>query len=120
MTPAILALNLCLSFAALSALCLSLNRHHAEIFGTRPSGHRVVLLRVVGWAGILVCLLVAGEAEGWGFGPVQWIGTLSGAGAGLVLLLSYRPQWVAPAGGGALGLAMIAGVLLHFALEMAP
>ncbi len=38
MTPAILALNLGLSFAALVALCLSLNRHHAVIYGTKPSG----------------------------------------------------------------------------------
>ena len=56
MTPAILALNLGLSFAALAALCLSLNRHHAEIFVTKPSGRRVVLLRVLGWAGLVLLL----------------------------------------------------------------
>lgn len=115
MTPAILALNLGLSFAALAALCLSLNRHHADIFGTKPSGRRVVLLRILGWAGLVLGLVVAGEAEGWGFGPVQWIGALSGAGAGLVLLLSYRPRLVAPAGATALGLALAAGMLHGFA-----
>ncbi|KQT46601.1 iron transporter [Methylobacterium sp. Leaf456] len=115
MTPAILALNLGLSFAALSALCLSLNRHHAESFGAKPSGRRVVLLRVLGWIGIGLCLIVAGEAEGWGFGPVQWIGAMTGAGVGLVLLLSYRPRLVATAGAAALGLAMTVGALLHFA-----
>ncbi|WP_342148456.1 DUF3325 domain-containing protein [Methylorubrum sp. SB2] len=115
MTPAILALDLGLSFAALVALCLSLNRHHAEISGTRPSGRRVALLRVLGWAGLALGLLVAGEAEGWSFGPVRWVGALSGAGAGLVLLLSYRPRLVAPAGAAALGLALAGGALLHVA-----
>ncbi|MFY9290134.1 MAG: DUF3325 domain-containing protein [Methylorubrum rhodinum] len=115
MTPAILALNLSLSFAALSALCLSLNRHHAETFGSKPGMRRVMLLRVLGWAGIGLCLIVAGEAEGWDFGPVQWIGAVSGAGIGLVLLLSYRPRLVALAGTVALGLAMVGGVLLRFA-----
>lgn len=115
MTPAILALNLGLSFAALSALCLSLHRHHAESLGTKPTGRRATLLRILGWTGLCLCLLVAGEAEGWGFGAVQWIGTVTGAGLGLVLLLSYRPRLVVPASFTALGFAMTAGIVARFA-----
>lgn len=115
MTPAALVLNLGLSFAALSALCLSLNRHHAEVFRSRPGGRRVVLLRLLGWAGLGLGLLAAGQAEGWAFGPVQWIGTLTGTGLGLVLLLSYRPRLVGPACAAALVLAAAAGALLHSA-----
>lgn len=115
MTPSILMLNLSLGFAALSALCLSLNRHHGEIVRAKPGRRRILLLRAVGWAGIGLSLLVAGEAEGWGFGPVQWIGTLTGAGLGLVLLLSYRPRLVGWAAAAALGLATTAGVLQRLA-----
>ena len=97
MTPALLALNLGLSFAALTALCLCLDRHHAEVFGRRAGRARRIGLRFAGWAGLALSLCVAGLGEGWGFGTVQWIGAVTGAGLALVLLLSYRPGWVRPA-----------------------
>lgn len=59
MTPVILALNLSRCFAALSALCLSLHRLHAESSGTKPTGQRATLLRTLGWTGLSLCLLVA-------------------------------------------------------------
>jgi FtsH-binding integral membrane protein len=92
-----LALNLGLGFAALSALCLSLDRHHRQAFQSKPGRRRVVLLRVAGWLGLGLSLLLAGRAEGWAFGPVQWLGTLTAAGVALVLLMSYRPRIVYPA-----------------------
>ena len=69
MTPSILMLNLSLGFAALSALCLSLNRHHGEIVRANPSRRRVLLLRAVGWAGIGLSLLVAGRRRDGASGP---------------------------------------------------
>ncbi|UGB28379.1 DUF3325 family protein [Methylorubrum sp. B1-46] len=51
------------------------------------------------------------EARGRGSGPVQWIYVLSGAAAGLVLLLPYRPCLVAPAGIA----SRCRGAILHFA-----
>ncbi|WP_232631915.1 DUF3325 domain-containing protein [Methylobacterium sp. Leaf118] len=107
MTPWALVLNLGLSFAALSALCLGLNRHQADILRTRPSGQQVAGLRLLGWLGLGLSLLLAGQAEGWAFGPVQWLGALTGAGVALVLLLSYRPRLVGPA----CVLALLAAVL---------
>ncbi|MEH3116471.1 MAG: DUF3325 domain-containing protein [Methylorubrum populi] len=97
MTPAVLAANLGFGFAALAALCLSLNRHHAEVFDRRAERAAVLRLRVFGWSAIAVSLAVAGLCEGWHFGAVQWIGALTGAGVALVLLLSFRPRYVAPA-----------------------
>lgn len=97
MMPSALALNLGLGFAALSALCLSLDRHHREVFQSRPGKRRVALLRTAGWVGIGLSLFVTGQVEGWAFAPVQWIGALTGAGLALVLLLSYRPRIVYPA-----------------------
>lgn len=97
MTPLVLTVNLGLSFAGLTALCLSLNRHHAEIFDRRVERRAVLRLRAFGWAALAVSLFVAGAWEGWAFGPVQWFGALTGAAVGLVLLLSYRPRYVAPA-----------------------
>ncbi|MBD8907211.1 DUF3325 domain-containing protein [Methylorubrum zatmanii] len=107
MTPSILAANLGLSFAALAALCLSLNRHHAEVFDRKAERAAVLRLRAFGWAAIAASLVVAGIGEGWAFGPVQWIGALTGAALGLVLLLSYRPRYVAPAALVALGVAAV-------------
>ena len=97
MTPLVLAANLGLSFAALAALCLSLNRHHAEVFDRKAERAAVLRLRAFGWAAITLSLFVAGLWEGWAFGPVQLICALTGAALGLVLLLSYRPRYVAPA-----------------------
>ncbi|SFL38640.1 DUF3325 domain-containing protein [Methylorubrum salsuginis] len=115
MTLSILLLNLGLSFAALSALCLSLDRHHKDILRSKPGRSRIVLLRALGWTGLGLCLLIAGEAEGWDFGPVQWIGTLTGAGLALVLLVSYRPRSIGWAAAAAFGLAMTAGLLQRLA-----
>ncbi|ABY32488.1 MAG: DUF3325 domain-containing protein [Methylobacteriaceae bacterium] len=97
MTPLVLAVNLSLSFAALAALCLSLNRHHAEVFDRKAERAAVLRLRLFGWGAIALSFFVAGLWEGWAFGPVQWIGALTGAALALVLLLSYRPRYVAPA-----------------------
>ncbi|MFC7662340.1 DUF3325 domain-containing protein [Methylorubrum suomiense] len=115
MTPTILLLNLSLCFAALTALCLSLNRHHTEVFQSKPSARRILLLRVLGWTGIGLSLTVAGVAEGWNFGPVQWIGTLTGAAVALVLLLSYRPRLIGQACGAAIALAVAVSAMLQFA-----
>lgn len=107
MTPLVLVVNLCLSFAGLAALCLSMNRHHAQAFVGRPSRRRALSLRIAGWAGIFASFAVAVLWEGWNFGPVQWIGALSGAALLVVGLVSYRPGWIRPIAIAALPLALI-------------
>lgn len=108
MTLAVLLLNLALGFAAMAALCLSMNRHHSAAFIGKPSRRRAFVLRFAGWAGIALSFTGAVALDGWNFGPVQWIGTLSFAALLVAVLCSYRPGWIRPAALAALPVALIA------------
>ena len=112
MTPLVLALNLCLSFAGLSLLALSLDRHHRDAFGARVPKVRARMLRIAGWLAIALSLVAAVAAEGVNFGPVQWIGALTGGALPAVALLSYRPAWLRPAALAALPLALVSLALV--------
>lgn len=94
MTPLVLALNLGLSFLGLTALCVSLPRHHGAVSAAVLAPRRVVLLRLAGWTLIALSLLAAAALDGWNFGPVQWLGSLIGAGLMLIVALSYDPRAV--------------------------
>lgn len=111
MTPSSVALNLALSFSGLAALCLAMDRHHRAIFLGAPSRLRRRALRWTGWAGILASFAAAVITSDWNFGPVQWLGSLTGAALVLVGLVSYRPGWVRPAAIVALPLAAAAALL---------
>ena len=113
MTMSAVALSLALSFAGLATLALSLDRHHRAALRTPAPRRRAVGLRAAGWCGILLSLAAAIACAGWNFGPVQWIGALTGAAMAVVALLSYRPDWLRPAALIALPLALAA---LPFAL----
>jgi hypothetical protein len=111
MTPSSVALNLALSFAGLAALCLAMDRHHRAIFHGVPSRARARALRWTGWCGIAASFAAAVITADWNFGPVQWIGSLTGAALILVGLVSYRPRWIRPAALAALPLAAAAAFL---------
>ena len=111
MTPLSIALNLALSFAGLAALCLSMDRHHRAIAGRSQSSTRARSLRWAGWAAIAASFAAAIVTSDWNFGPVQWIGSLTGAALLVVGLVSYRPGWVRPAALLALPLALAAALL---------
>ena len=64
MTPIVLLANLALSFAALAALCLSMNRHHAAAFTAKPSRRTMLGLRAAGWAGIALCFALVTASFG--------------------------------------------------------
>ncbi|MCJ2009949.1 DUF3325 domain-containing protein [Methylobacterium sp. E-041] len=108
MTAIVVGLNLALCFAGLSALALSLDRHHRDAFLVRPGAARARTLRIAGWAGIGLSFVAAVALEGWNFGPVQWIGALTGAALLVVAFLSYRPGWLRPAALLALPIALVA------------
>lgn len=97
MTPVVVLLNLALCFAGFGALALSLDRHHRDALGGRVPAARILPQRLGGWGLILLSLAAAVMLEGWNFGPVQWIGALTGAALLVVALLSYRPSWLRPA-----------------------
>ena len=89
-----------LAFAGFAALCLSMERHHGEVFGTRRvPPRRRLLLQIAGW--VLLALSFPATIAGWGwsFGPAAWCGLLTLAAAPIVLLLPWRPRlvlWLAP------------------------
>lgn len=114
MTPLVVALNVALCFAGFAALALSLDRHHRDALAARVPAGRALPMRAAGWALIALSLAAAIAWEGWNFGPVQWIGALTGAGLLVVLVLSYRPVWLRPAALLALplGLALLPAILL--------
>ncbi len=108
MTPTVLVLNLALAFAGMAALCLSMDRHYAAAFLVKPRRSTALALRLSGWGALALCFGLAVLLEGWNFGPVQWIGALTGAALLVVALLSYRPGWIRPAAILALPLALAA------------
>ncbi len=96
MTVAALLLSLLLGFAGFAALALSLDRHHRAVFRAPVPGRRVGGLRAAGWSGLALSFAAAVAAAGWSFGPVQWIGSLTGSALAVVLLIAYRPTWMRP------------------------
>ena len=95
MTVAALALSLLLGFSAFSSLALSLDRHHRAAFRTpRPqaAGRRACAPRA--GAGLALSFAAAVAAGGWNFGPVQWIGSLTGSALLVVALMAYQPGWL--------------------------
>jgi hypothetical protein len=88
-----------LGFLGLAALSLSLGRHHQALWPTPPDRRRILGLRAAGWALIALSLAAAIRLDGWNFGPVDWLGTLTGAGLLLIVVQSYRPRallWLVP------------------------
>ncbi|MEH3143784.1 MAG: DUF3325 domain-containing protein [Methylobacterium frigidaeris] len=92
MTAIVVLLNLGLGLAGLGALRLSLARHHDAVFAVPLARRRALAWRAGGWVAIALSLAVAVRFEGWDFGPVQWLGTLTAAALALVVVLSYHPR----------------------------
>lgn len=107
MTVAALVLGLLLGFSGFSALALSLDRHHRAAFRTPVPKRRVGGLRAAGWAGLALSFAAAVAAGGWDFGPVQWVGSLTGSALLVVALMAYRPGWLRTAALAALPLAVL-------------
>lgn len=86
----LLALLLC--YGGFTALCLSMDRHHAALLGDKPSARRRHLLTVGGWLLLALSLWAAVASAGWGLGLVEWFAVLMLSGLLLVLLMPYRPR----------------------------
>ena len=85
-----------LNLLALAAACLSLSRHHRDLFGSAPSEFRARLLRGVALVDGALALAYAIHRLGIELGIVYWACLLMIAGAALVLLLAWRPRWALP------------------------
>ncbi|MBN3966430.1 DUF3325 domain-containing protein [Pseudomonas gregormendelii] len=88
----LLALLLC--YSGFTALCLSMDRHHAELLGHKPTAGRRKLLKLAGWSLLAVSPWVLVSRIGWGLGLVEWFAVLMLSALLLVLLLPYRPRLV--------------------------
>lgn len=87
----LLALLLC--YTGFTALCLSLDRHHADLLGRKPSALRRLVLRLGGGLLLALSLWAAVATFGWGRGLVEWCAVLMISALLLVWLVAYRPRW---------------------------
>ena len=86
----LLALLLC--YGGFTALCLSMDRHHAELLGRKPSAASRRALKLGGWSLLAFSLWAAVASTEWGLGVVEWCAVLMLSALLLVLLLPYRPR----------------------------
>lgn len=86
----LLALMLC--YGGFTALCLSMDRHHTELLGQKPSARRRHGMKIAGWILLALSLWAAVSKTGWSLGLVEWSAVLMLSALLLVLLLPYRPR----------------------------
>lgn len=81
-----------LAYSAFTSLCLTMNRHHRQVWQGEPATLQRLLLRSCGWALLIASYAVCLVGSGWSLGLVEWFGALSAAGLVLIFLLPYRPR----------------------------
>lgn len=86
----VLAFMLC--YGGFTALCLSMERHHAELLGRKPSARHRQGLKLGGWLLLGLSVWAAVFSTGWGLGLVEWFAVLMLSALLLVLLMPYRPR----------------------------
>jgi Protein of unknown function (DUF3325) len=89
-----------LTLAAMTILCVAMDKHSAQVWGRKPSTTQRVSLRVLGWMLLAAACAFCVQAFGVGIGLVMWFGLLNVAGLLLAFLLPYRPRllpWIAAA-----------------------
>lgn len=102
-----IALAGALCYAGMTAICLSMDRHHTQVRGRKsPALQR--LLRPAGWALLVLALWPCVGAWGSSVGVVIWFGFLSAGALALVLLLPYQPKGAA----WLMGLGLVGGLPL--------
>ena len=94
-------IGLALCFSGFTALSLSTERHHGQVFDNKGGARKRLALRVLGWlllgGAIAPCIIGLGPSVGL----AMWATLLSIAASGLVLLLTYKPSLIIPLAVGA-------------------
>lgn len=81
-----------LSYNGLLFCCLAMSKHYRHVFSHAPTGTRRLLFKMTGWLMLIGSFVTSVMANGWSFGPVEWIGGLAVTGLMLVFLLPYAPR----------------------------
>lgn len=82
------------SVAGFAALALAMSRHHKQVWRREPSRRRQFLLRLAGWALLLVSLGLCKAHAGWSGGLVWWFGLLTVAALLVAFALAWRDGWL--------------------------
>ncbi|WP_338584804.1 DUF3325 domain-containing protein [Pseudomonas sp. MAG733B] len=96
----LLACLLC--YGGFTALCLSMDRHHAELLGRKPTLVMRRRMKLAGWLLLAVSLWAAVSTTGWALGLVEWFAVLMLSALLLVMLMPYRPRLALALAGGSL------------------
>lgn len=103
--------SLAFAVAGLAGLALSLHRHARQAaLAPRLAAHPA-LLRGAGALLLLASLLARTHGADWRIGLVEWIGQAGLCAAAVMLLLTYRPHWLAGVALTALVAALVALML---------
>ena len=86
--------TLALAYSGWIALSLAMDRHYADIYGrgAEPSARLRLRGRWLGTLALTVAFVICVHDNGWGIGPVAWLGTMTIAALLLVLQLCYAPR----------------------------
>ncbi|MHC6224089.1 DUF3325 domain-containing protein [Pseudomonas sp. X10] len=79
-------------FSGFAALCLAMEKHFSELLKRKPTALQLRVLRVAGWALLLLAMVLAVHKSGWGLGLVEWIAVLMAGVTLWVFLLPYQPR----------------------------
>ena len=100
-----------LLYASLTAVCLSMSRHHRDAFEGRQPWPGPGVLRALGFMGIgislICCLVSAPGGKSW----VMWFCAFTALGYAINLALAYAPRFMPLAGKVALGVALVSAAV---------
>jgi hypothetical protein len=80
------------ALAGFGALCLSMERHARQVFGSVPGPVRRLAAAILGWSLVLFSLAGALRHYGTSIGITVWLGVLTLAATAVGLLLAYASR----------------------------
>lgn len=87
-------------FVGLIAFSLSMKRHFKQFFPQRKmaSLRLLAVFRIIGYLSLSLSIYLCVIAQGLGLGLVIWFGVITIVALLQAMLLTYKPQWIMPAG----------------------
>ena len=94
----VLASALC--FSGMTWLALAMNVHWTQAMGTPAAATRTPsTLRAAGATALLLALPACLMADRPSMAALVWVMLLTASAVGVAMMLSHRPEWLAPWGG---------------------